>query len=165
MSICSCKLYCHKLSKRELVKPRYFSELLIDTEKHNAVLVIITCLLSIPQLNLCLEVKKVVSARQKRWKLILVTAKIIIINRHILYVESLVSTIPQMSSSCKSANCWVLSAKVYLHASPTVWFSDLFLSVKFQIASSQKQITHDYAMQYVTADLQCMFFVCHVMYS
>lgn len=136
VSTCSCKLYCHELNKRELVKPRYFSELLVNTEKHNAVLVIITCLLSIPQLNLCFEAKKVLSARQKRWKLILVTAKIIIINRHFLYVESLVSTIPQMSSSCKSAKCWVVSTTVYLHGSPTVWFSDLFLSVKFQVASS-----------------------------
>lgn len=128
MSICSCKLYCHKLTKRESGKLSCFSELLMNSETHNALLVIVTCLLHIPQLNLCLEAKKVLSARQKRWKLILVTAKIIIINRHILYVESLVSTIPQTSSSCKSANCWVLST-IYLRASPTFWFSHLFLSV------------------------------------
>lgn len=80
---------------------------------------------------------------EKKMKAILVTEKIIIINRRILYVESLVSTIPQMSSSCKSGNCWILSTTFYLYASPTVWFSDLFLSVKFQIASSQKQIIHN----------------------
>lgn len=99
-----------------------------------------------PTIKLMLEVKKVFSARQKRWKLTLVTAKIIIINRHVLYVESLVSTIPQMISSCKSADWWVLSTAVHLHASPKVWFSDLFLSVKFQTATSQKQITKDYKM-------------------
>lgn len=88
-----------------------------------------------------------VVCQTKEMKASLGNSRIIILkNRHILYVESLVSTIPQMSSSCKSADCWVLSTTVYLHASPTVWFSDLFQSVKIQKATSQKQITQNYRM-------------------
>lgn len=130
VSMCSCKLYCHKLNKRELVKARCFL-IFLYTQRNIMLLVTVTCLLRIAQLNLFLQAKKV-SFRQRRLKLILATAKIIGINRHILCVESLVST----------SHKWTLAVsqpgiKCYYCASPPFWFSDLFLIMNFNCFHSK----------------------------